>query len=79
MDKRSKAGYILTLEEAIKFWQRRAEVEKAMGTPLTREESEHLLQAMQLGKELTVEELVELMKGKKTLIVKNKSDENLHN
>ncbi len=72
MDKRARAGYMMTLEDAMKFWQRRSEAEKALGQKLTREESEKLLQAMHLGQELSLEELMEVMKGKKTLIVKDK-------
>lgn len=69
---------MLTLEDAIKFWERRAEAEKALGAKLTRDESENLLQAMQLGTELTMEDLLEVMKGKKALMIKDKnSDENV--
>jgi hypothetical protein len=72
MDKRAKAGYMMTLDDAIKFWTRCQEAEKALGQPLNREEREHLLVSMQLGQEMTIEDLQELMKNKKTLIVKEK-------
>jgi hypothetical protein len=74
MDKRAKAGYVTTLDGAIKFWERCVEAEKALGEPLTREEKEKLFQSMQLGEELSVEDLQELMKGKKVLIVKDKKE-----
>jgi len=75
MDKRAKAGYMMTLDEALKFWERRAEAEKALGAKLTLEESEKLLQSMKLGQELSLEDLLEVMKGKKVLIVKDKTQE----
>jgi hypothetical protein len=63
----------MTIDDAIAFWTRRQEAEKALGSKLTREESEKLLQSMRLGQELTLEELLELMQGKKVLIVKDKN------
>jgi hypothetical protein len=74
MDKRAKAGYMMTLDDAIKFWTRCQEAEKALGQPLNREEREHLLISMQLGKEMSVEDLRELMANKKTLIIKEKGN-----
>jgi len=74
MDKRARAGYMLTLDDAIKFWTRCQEAEKALGEKLTREEREKLLQSMQIGKEMTVEDLRELMQNKKTLIIKDKNN-----
>jgi hypothetical protein len=73
MDKRAKAGYITTAEELEKFFMRVGEAEKALGKPLNREEREHLFIAMQCGKEVTLEELAEMMAGKKVLIVKDKN------
>jgi hypothetical protein len=77
MDKQAKVGYMMTLEDAMKFWQRRSEAEKALGQKLTREESEKLLQAMKLGQELSLEEALEVMKDKKTLIVKDQNADSL--
>jgi hypothetical protein len=74
MDKRAKIGYSMTLEEAMKFWTRCQEAEKALGEKLNREEREKLLIAMQLGKELSLEDLREMMAGKKVLIVKDKNE-----
>jgi hypothetical protein len=51
------------------FWQ---EAEKALGEKLIRDEREKLLQSMQLGKEMSIEDLRELMAGKKVLVVKEK-------
>ncbi len=73
MDKRTKAGYLMTLDDAIKFWTRCQEAEKALGQSLTREEREHLLVAMKCGKEMSVEELREFVAGKKVLVVKDKN------
>jgi len=73
MDKLSRAGYMMTIDDAIAFWTRRREAEAALGEKLTREESEKLLQSMKLGKELTLEDLREIMASKKVLIVKDKN------
>lgn len=75
MDKQSKVGYILTVDDALRVWTQCAEAEKAMGVALTRDEKEHLLSSMMLGKEVTLEELRELMAGKKVLVVKDKKNE----
>jgi hypothetical protein len=75
MDKRARAGYMMTLDEAIKFWERCIEAEKALGEKLTHDEKEKLLQAMHLGQELSLEDLLEVMKGKKVLVVKDKNND----
>jgi hypothetical protein len=75
VDRDIKAGYIMTLDDAIKFWTHVKGAEEALGEKLTQEERHKLLMALQLGKEVTMEELLEMMKGKKTLIVKDKANE----
>jgi hypothetical protein len=77
MDKRAKAGYITNAGQLEKFFIRVHEAETALGKPMTREEREHLFVSMQLGKEITLEELKDMMAGKKVLIVKDKNSESL--
>ena len=70
MNKMSKAGYMMSLDDAMKYWTRCQEAEKALGAKLTRDERAHLLKSMQLGQELTVEDLLDYVKDKKTLIIR---------
>lgn len=76
MDKRAKAGYLMTVEQACQFYERCVEAETAMGQKLTHAERENLLQSMQLGQEMSLEEILDVMKGKKVLIVKDDGNEN---
>ena len=77
MDKQAKAGYLMSLDQAVAFYERCLEAEQKMGQKLTHEERENLLKAMQLGQEMTFEEIREVMAGKKVLIVKDKGNESL--
>ena len=77
MDKRAKVGYVMTVDDALKFWTRCKEAEEALRDKLTREEREALLVSLQLGEELSVEDLQEMMKNKKTLIVRDQNADSL--
>lgn len=63
----------MTLGDAMAYWTKVAEAEKVMG-PLTREEKLVILGT--IGTEITAEELKDLVKGKKTLVIKQKETEN---
>lgn len=75
MNKDHPVGFVLKAELAFKFFERVGEAEKAFGKELTREEREHLLAAMMKGKELTLEELQDMMAGKRILIIKGKDSD----
>lgn len=64
-------GRILTLADAEAFWTQIHEAEKVLG-PLSREERMVILE--KFGSNITTEELVDLMKGKRVLIVKDKNE-----
>lgn len=62
-------GQILTLDEAIEYYERVTEAEKEMG-PLSKEEKMVILKSV--GKEITAEDLLDLLAGKRALIVRGK-------
>lgn len=66
-------GRIMTLAEAEQYFTRVIEAEKALG-PLTRDERLAILKTV--GKDITAEELQELVKEKKILRVTDKGDVN---
>ena len=68
MDKQQNVGFVGTPETFMKFFERVMEAEKKMG-PLSEEERITILQS--LASPITLEELCDMMQGKRTLIVKN--------
>lgn len=62
-------GRIMTVDQAIVYYERVAEAEKAMG-PLSREEKLVILRTV--GKDITAEELQSLVQGKKVLKIEEK-------
>ena len=73
MNKGSPVGRIMTLDEAIQFWERCIEAEKIMGK-LGPDEKLAILKT--IGKEVTLEELADLCNGKKTLVIKSSKENN---
>lgn len=71
MNPDSSVGRVLTLDQAIKYYEAVAAAEKAMGK-LTREEKMVVL--TKFGIDLTQDGLVELLQGKRILIVKDKNE-----
>ncbi len=61
-------GRILTAAEACEFYTQVEAAEKAMG-PLTREEK--LIILSKFGANVTSDDLVELLQGKRALVIKN--------
>lgn len=68
MDKRQTVGFIGTAETMEKFFIRVMEAEKKMGS-LSEEERITILKS--LAEPVTLEELCDMMQGKRTLIVKH--------
>lgn len=68
MDKQSIVGFVGTAAMMEEFFIRVIEAEKKMG-PLSREERVIILKS--LAEPVTLEELCDMMQGKRTLIVKN--------
>ncbi len=66
----SSVGRVLTLDQAIQYYEAVAAAEKAMG-PLTHEEKMVVL--AKFGSDLTNDGLVDLLQGKRVLIVKDKN------
>lgn len=64
-------GRIMNLDDACKYWEQISKAEKVMG-PLT--EKERLLILDLFGKEITQEELTELIEQKRTIIIRKKED-----
>ena len=71
MNPDSPVGRIMTLDDAMVFWTRVRDAEAVMG-PLSKDERLAILGTV--GKEVTLEELTDLMQGKRTLIVKEKDN-----
>lgn len=64
-------GRIMNLEDACKFWTQIQKAEKVMG-PLS--EKERLLILNTFGSEMTEEELTDLLKEKRTLVIRKKEE-----
>lgn len=64
-------GRIMTLDETIKYYEQVIEAEKKMG-PLTHEEKAVILS--NFGKNLTGEELADLLARKRVLVVKGNDE-----
>lgn len=62
-------GRLLTLDEATEYYERVVEAEKVMGK-LSAEEKTVILNSV--GKAITLEDLVDLMAGKRSLFVRGK-------
>jgi hypothetical protein len=69
MSQEELAGFVMTAESAEEYFKRVIEAEKKMG-PLTREERITILKSM--GSAISVRELVDMMAGKRVLVVKDK-------
>lgn len=67
MNPDDSVGRLMSLDDTIKYYERVIAAEKMMG-PLTREEKMVILGAF--GKDVTQEELVELLKEKRVLYIK---------
>jgi len=67
MNPDSSIGRILSIDEAIQFFERCIEAEKVMGE-LSREDKTVILS--NFGKDLTMEELTELIQDKRVLRIK---------
>ena len=76
MNPDSPVGRILTVDEAIAYYERIIEAEKAMG-PLSREEK--IVVLSKFGTGISLEELVDMMQAKRVLIVQDKKTETFHN
>lgn len=63
------AGRILTLDEAMEFYKRCMEAEKSMGA-LTYDDRLVILGTV--GKNITIEELADVLAGKRVLVLKSK-------
>ena len=64
-------GRVMTLDQTIAYYEAVAAAEKVMG-PLTREEKMVVL--AKFGTDLTQEGLVDLLQGKRVLIIKDKNE-----
>lgn len=64
-------GRIMTLGDAMEFWKRCAEAEKVMG-PLSIEEKTVILN--NFGKEISKDEMLEMLKTKRALKINIKKD-----
>lgn len=70
MNRDSSVGRVLTVDEACQFYQRCADAEKIMGK-LSTEERKVILSTV--GKDITLEDLQDMLAGKKVLnITSNK-------
>jgi len=65
------AGFVLTAELGEEYFSRVIAAEKKMG-PLSREERITILKS--LGSPVTLEELLDMMAGKRVLIVKDQNE-----
>ena len=70
MDNEKEVARIMTLDDAMTYWERKRDAEAIMG-PLTREECVLLIK--DLGRSLTLGELVSELKDKRALIIKEKN------
>lgn len=68
MNRDELVGFVMTSETAEQYYLRVIEAEKKMG-PLTREERITILKS--IASPVTLEELCDMMQGKRTLIIKN--------
>ena len=75
MNKNSRVGFMMTADQAFKFFERCIEAEKALGQPLTMEEKDVLLATMMKGNEITLEELKDMVAGKKVLRIVHRGDQ----
>ena len=71
MNPDSPVGRILSLDEASVFFERCMQAEKVMG-PLSLEERRVILD--NFGKELTLEDLTEMVKQKRALVLKGTNE-----
>lgn len=72
MNKHKTAGVMLTVSTAEEYFKRVIEAEKKMG-PLSRDERLIILKS--LGSEISIEDLLDMMEGKRILIVQDKNNE----
>ena len=71
MNKDSQAGRLITPDEGLEFFKRVMKAEKVLG-PLSTEERITILNT--IGKEVTIEDLRDMLAGKRVLVVKEKQN-----
>ncbi len=71
MNRDSSIGRMMSLDEAITFYERCMEAENHLGSPLTHEERLHLLNGLKLGKDVTLEDYQDMMSSRKALILRS--------
>lgn len=77
LDKTQKIGFVGTADDFVPVFETFIRLAKELGHELTRDEKTLVAESLLQGKELTLEKLQELTKGKKILIIKDKPNESV--